>query len=48
MIFQLYIKAPHETFWRKFTSGDHSEINYWIDYITKKYPHTSYKTEVLQ
>jgi hypothetical protein len=48
MTYILYIKTETSNGFRVFTEGDDKHIDHWIKYITRKYPHASYKVQVVR
>ena len=48
MTYTLYIKTPYMDDFKAFTSGEHEHIDEWIRYVTRKYPHTSYYTQLIK
>lgn len=44
--YTLYIKTPYMEDFKVFTSGDDAHIDTWLRYVSRKYPHTSYYTQL--
>ena len=47
LTYTLYIKTDSMDDFQVFTEGDDAHIDYWIKYITRKYPHASYQVQVI-